>query len=115
MPAPASIYIDIILCSEKNVIGVTYVASRTGDLCKDDQGILNIPRITAIVITCEPGSDGIVVSVTESITVKCKYDIVMKHSAACGKFIPLTSPHLCAKTCGESAREGEGEEKGRRE
>jgi len=61
---------------------VNYIASRPQDMCQGPE-YKDIPRNTTITVECAEGSDGSIVSVVESS--KCKYNIVMKHKAACGK------------------------------
>ena len=62
---------------------MSYVASRPQDICYAPNDPRDITRVTTITVECAEGSDGSIVSVVESS--KCKYDIVMKHKAACGK------------------------------
>jgi len=81
--------------SEKapNVITVKYTNPGPIDLCRDSNGALSIARNTTITVECEPGSEGSVVSVTEPVM--CKYDIVMKHKAACGRGPTPNLPLCC--------------------
>jgi len=73
-----------------NVISVRYMAGRPEDLCAR-----TIARNTTITIECSPGSDGAVVSISEPAM--CKYEIVMKHKAACatGPTPPTPTLPLC--------------------
>jgi len=61
------------------------------DFCRDANGVQNLQRTTFITILCDPKATyGNIINITEPIpndpTGRCKYYILMKHSAACAIF-----------------------------
>jgi len=75
-----------------NVVSLKYIAGRPQDLCAR-----TIARNTTITVECSPGSNGAVVSITEPSM--CRYEIVMKHKAACGTAIAPTAPPSLPLCC----------------